>query len=115
MAEAPYIEVPPKGKGNTGKTLGIIGTVIGGLGLCAGVACAGLGYVFAIAALVLGIIGLMKGKEDENPQTARTLGIVATALGALTLLISCANSIIGAYLGMTGQINWEELLRRFQP
>ncbi len=95
-----------------GMTLGIIGAVVGGLGLCAGIGCAGLGYIFGLAAIVLGIIGLVKGKEDENPQTAKVLSIVAIALGALTLLISCVNSVAGAYLMQSGQ--FEEWMRRLQ-
>lgn len=112
MGEAPY--APPEVKRKTGLTLGIIGTVVGALGLCVGVGCAALGYVFAIAALVLGIIGLSKGKEDEDPQKARTFAIIAIVLGVLTLLISCVNSVIGAYMGMTGQIDWQELFRQMR-
>ncbi len=105
----------PSGGSQTGKTLGIIGIVVGVLGLCVGVGCAGLGYVFAIAAIVLGAIGLNKGKEDMVPQTAKTLGIIALVLGGLTLLISCGNSALGAYMGATGQFDYQELFRQFQP
>jgi hypothetical protein len=93
--------------------LGIIGTVVGVLGVCVGIACAGLGYVFAIAAVVLGIIALTKGKEDLNPQTARILGIVAIVAGVLTLLVSCANSVISALVLQGGEIEriFEEIQR----
>jgi len=113
MGEAPYAPpIPPEEKSKTGQTLGIIGTVLGGLGICAGLGCAWLGYAFAIAAVVLGIIGLSKGKGDENPQTAKTLGIVAIVLGALTLLVSCGNHILGFYLLQSGQM--EGLLRQWR-
>lgn len=108
----PYPTTPPGGS-KTAMILGIIGAVVGGLGVCAGIACAGLGYVAAIIAVVLGVIALVRAKMDINPQTGKILGIVAIVLGGLTLLISCGNSIAGIYMAQQGY-DWEELLRQFQ-
>lgn len=78
------------------------------------VACAALGYLFALAGIILGIIALVKAKNDLNPQTAKILGIVAIVLGALALLVSCGSSIAGIIMAQSGQFDWEELLRELQ-
>ncbi len=84
----------------TGRNLGIAGVVVGVLGLCAAVGCAALGYLFALAAVGLGIVGMVKSSRE------RTWPIAATALGLLVFLISCGNSL----LGMAGAIpGWEEI------
>ncbi len=122
MSEAPYYSEPTTGGSKTGMTLGIIGTVVGGLGLCAGLGCvwlgcAWMGYVCFIAALILGIIGLKKGKEDENPQAAKTWSIIAIVLGALTLLLSCSMHVIGTLLleGDHIQQLFENISGQLQP
>lgn len=117
MEPEPTLEPAPPSGAKTGMILGIIGTVVGVLGVCVGIGCAGLGYVFAIAAVALGVIALTKGKEDLNPQTARILGIIAIVAGVLTLLVSCANSIIGAFVLQGNEIQriFEDIQRELQP
>jgi len=114
MSDISYYDVPQGGGAKTGMILGIIGVVVGVLGICAAIGCALAGYLMALASAVLGIVGLVKAKDDQNPQTAKILGIVAICLGVLVLMISCANSLLGAYFASTGQFDWEQWLRQLQ-
>ena len=55
-----------------------------------------IGFPVTIVGLVLGILGIKKGGKG--------MAIAGIILSAITLVITMINSILGAYLGMTGQL-----------
>ncbi len=55
-----------------------------------------LGFPVSITGLVLGIVGMKKG--------GRGMAIAGIITSAITLVLTLANSLLGAYLGATGQL-----------
>lgn len=68
------------------------------LGICGWVAwCLPiLGYPVCITGLVLGILGVKKGGKG--------MAIAGIVMSAITLVLTLFNSLLGAYLGATGQL-----------
>lgn len=68
------------------------------LGICGFIAwCIPLfGYPVTIVGLILGILGKNKGGKG--------MAIAGIITSSITLLLTLVNSIIGAYLGATGQL-----------
>lgn len=55
-----------------------------------------LGYPITIVGLILGTLGIKKGGKG--------MAIAGIILCTITLLLTIANSALGAYLGATGQL-----------
>lgn len=55
-----------------------------------------VGFPVTIAGLVLGILGIKKGGKG--------MAIAGIVLCSITLIITLVNSVLGAYLGATGQL-----------
>lgn len=96
---APYGNAPtpnqygaPQAGSNTSKTLGIVSIVTGVIGLC----CCGW-FIFQIAAVVTGFIGMKKAKEEGQPDTlpkiGMILGIVGIALAVLYWILVATGTI----------------------
>ena len=68
------------------------------LGICGFLAwCIPLfGYPVCIVGLILGIVGMKKGGKG--------MAIAGIVMSAITLVLTIANSALGAYLGATGQL-----------
>lgn len=68
------------------------------LGICGFVACCIplFGYPVTITGLVLGILGIKKGGKG--------MAIAGIITSSIALLLTLINSILGAYLGATGQL-----------
>ena len=68
------------------------------LGVCGFLAwCIPLfGYPVCIVGLILGIVGMKKGGKG--------MAIAGIVMSAITLVLTIANSALGAYLGATGQL-----------
>ncbi len=83
-------EIPEEKKG-----LSIASMILGICGLLAWcIPCCG--YPVTIVGLILGIVGIKKGGKG--------MAIAGIILSAITLLLTLGNSILGAYLGATGQM-----------
>jgi ABC-type nickel/cobalt efflux system permease component RcnA len=86
--------------------LSIGSVVLGALGMIAW--CIPLcGCPVSIVGLVLGIQAYLKGN--------RTLGVVGIVLCSLGLALTLINAAIGAYMGVTGQHPFVQLLRGRTP
>lgn len=68
------------------------------LGICGFIACCIplFGFPVTITGLVLGILGKNKG--------GRGMAIAGIILSSISLALTLVNSIVGAYLGATGQL-----------
>lgn len=89
-----------------GNTFGIIATVFGALAIVACCCCTCVNDIFAIVAVILGIVSLVR-REDN-----KALGIIGISLGGLVLLISCGSQLsqhitssIGNVSGYNGSYN----------
>ncbi|MGN0432521.1 MAG: DUF4190 domain-containing protein [Lachnospiraceae bacterium] len=86
-----YQPMPPQEK----KGLSIASMVLGICGFLAW--CIPLfGYPVCIVGLILGIVGMKKGGKG--------MAIAGIVMSAITLVLTIANSALGAYLGATGQL-----------
>lgn len=103
----------------SGKTniLALIAVISGGLALLSalvslvlaliiaipGFICASVGGLFALAAIITGIIGLVQVNRPENTDQGKGLAIAGIAMGALGLIIACVMPLISAVVfGMSG-------------
>lgn len=72
---------------SSAKTMGILAIVLGGLSIALSCCCPFINYIFAIAAIVLGVIGMGKGEEHKLMcKIGLILGIIGI-VGDLVLIL----------------------------
>ena len=89
--------IDEKSSNNLAKILGI-SSIACGVIACPANILAICGIILSIAALVLGIVGFINSK-DQNDRIINGIGI---GIGGLMLIISCINSILGIFLFLGG-------------
>ncbi len=101
MGPSPYGSAPQPG-GDTPKILGIVSLVAGIIGIPASCCCWFLGWIPAIVALGTGIVSLVQGKDEPNPE-GKPFAIAGIVLGALGLLLV---AIMFIWLVVGGGSTW---------
>ena len=80
------------------KMMAIGSLVLGVINLCA--------WFLPICGIPLSLVGLVLGFFGMKDPSQKTLAIIGMALCGLGLLAGCVNAAYGAYLGYTGQTNF---------
>ena len=100
--QCPYCKCPTENAGSldisavdpslkTGNTLGIVSSVLGGVGILGGLLIAIVGWILGIAGIILAVIGKSKNSTSKACRTGLTLSII-------TLVVSLINSVLGYIL-----------------
>jgi hypothetical protein len=87
---------------NTVKTVGIVSTVAGVIGIPAACCCWFIGWIPALVALGTGVYGLSQVKDDPTQADSKPFLIIGIVLGALGLLLTIASAIWGMASFATG-------------
>ncbi len=93
MEDIPKNVQPPKDKSGLAIASFVLG-ILGFIAWCLPI----IGFPVQITGLVLGIMGANSSK--------RSLAITGIVLCVLGIIASCVNAAIGAYMGLTGQLQF---------
>jgi hypothetical protein len=103
-----YGQTGPSGTpgGSPSSSLATTSVVLGACSLAMSFCCSPVGLALGIAAMACGGVVISRTRHDESQSSARTLGIVGTVLGGLSLLyfvailaffgVSMFSSVLGA-------------------
>lgn len=75
----------------------LVSLVLSFLAAVPGFICASVSGLFALAAIVTGIIGLVQVNREGNTEKGKGLAIAGLALGVLGLLAACLVPVLSAF------------------